>query len=58
MEATKTEPVDGRTGRPLKDALAALVQAAPPDPAFVEDMEAVLESVGPTQHDSPTPPIT
>jgi PHD/YefM family antitoxin component YafN of YafNO toxin-antitoxin module len=35
-----------RRGRPLRDALAALAQAAPPDPGFAEDMEAVLDSVG------------
>jgi hypothetical protein len=33
-------------GRPLKDALVLLAQAAPPDPAFAEDMEAVLETIG------------
>ncbi|MHB8491630.1 MAG: hypothetical protein ACYDA6_05365 [Solirubrobacteraceae bacterium] len=33
-------------GRPLRDALAALMQASPPDPAFAEDMEAVLDAVG------------
>lgn len=35
-----------RRGRPLRDALALLAQAAPPDPAFADDMEAVLETVG------------
>ncbi len=35
-----------RRGRPLREALVLLGQAAPPDPAFAEDMEAVLESVG------------
>jgi hypothetical protein len=35
-----------RRGRPLRDALALLAQAAPPDPAFAEDMEAVLDAVG------------
>jgi hypothetical protein len=39
--------VPSRRGRPLKEALALLAQSAPPDPAFVEDMEAVLGSVGP-----------
>ena len=33
-------------GRPLRDALALLAHAAPPDPAFAEDMEAVLKAVG------------
>jgi hypothetical protein len=27
-----------RRGRPLRDALAALATAAPPDPGFAEDM--------------------
>jgi hypothetical protein len=35
-----------RRGRPLGEALALLTQAAPPDPAFAEDMEAVLGAVG------------
>jgi hypothetical protein len=35
-----------RRGRPLRDALALLALAAPPDPAFAEDMEAVLDTVG------------
>lgn len=38
-------------GRPLRDALVLLAQAAPPDPAFAEDMEAVLETVGPAPAD-------
>jgi hypothetical protein len=40
-----------RRGRPLREALALLTQAAPPDPAFAEDMEAVLDSVGPAPAD-------
>jgi hypothetical protein len=36
-----------RRGRPLREALALLTQAAPPDGAFAEDMEAVLDAVGP-----------
>jgi hypothetical protein len=40
-----------RRGRPLKEALALLAQAASPDPAFAADMEAVLDSVGPTPAD-------
>ncbi len=28
-----------------------LAQAAPPDPAFAEDMQAVLDSVGPAPGD-------
>jgi hypothetical protein len=43
--------VASRRGRPLGEALALLAQAAPPDPAFAEDMEAVLDSVGPTPLD-------
>jgi hypothetical protein len=38
-------------GRPLRDALLLLAQAAPPDPAFAEDMEAVLDTVGPAPAD-------
>jgi hypothetical protein len=38
-------------GRPLREALALLAQAAPPDPAFADDMEAVLETIGPTPDD-------
>jgi hypothetical protein len=40
-----------RRGRPLREALALLSQAAPPDPAFAEDMEAVLDAVGPAPAD-------
>lgn len=39
-------PVAGRRGRRLGEALALLAGAAPPDPGFAEDMEAVLDSVG------------
>jgi hypothetical protein len=35
-----------RRGRPLRDALALLSQAAPPDPDFAEDMRAVRGAVG------------
>lgn len=38
--------VAGRLGRPLSDALALLARAAPPDPGFAEDLEAVLDSAG------------
>lgn len=38
--------VPARRGRPLRDALAALAQAAPPDADFAKDMEAVLDAVG------------
>jgi len=40
-----------RRGQPLREALSALLQAATPDPAFAEDMEAVLDAVGPTPGD-------
>jgi hypothetical protein len=43
--------VGGHRGRPLREALALLTQAAPPDPAFAEDMEAVLDAVGPAPAD-------
>jgi hypothetical protein len=38
-------------GRPLKEALALLTHAAPPDQAFAEDMKAVLDAVGPEPAD-------
>lgn len=38
-------------GRPLRDALASLAQAASPDPDFARDMEAVLNEVGPAPAD-------
>jgi hypothetical protein len=41
----------GRRGRPLREALAMLGQTAPPDPAFAEDMRAVLDFVGPAPSD-------
>lgn len=40
-----------RRGRPLREALALLTQAAAPDPAFAEDMVAVLDTVGPAPGD-------
>jgi hypothetical protein len=40
-----------RRGRPLREALAMLAQGAPPDPSFAEDMEAVLNAVGPAPAD-------
>jgi hypothetical protein len=39
-------PVSAHQGRRLRDVLALLANAAPPDPGFAEDMEAVLDSVG------------
>lgn len=44
-----TGPV--RRGRSLREALALLANATPPDPTFAEDMEAVLSTVGPTPSD-------
>ena len=38
-------------GRPLGQALVLLAQAPPPDPAFAEDMEAVLDAIGPAPAD-------
>jgi hypothetical protein len=43
--------VSSRRGRPLKEALALLMQAAAPDPDFAKDMEVVLSSVGPAPAD-------
>jgi hypothetical protein len=40
-----------RRGRPLRDALALLADAALPDPGFAEDMESVLADVGSTPDD-------
>ncbi len=38
-------------GRPLREALALLAHAGSPDLAFAEDMEAVLDTVGPAPVD-------
>jgi hypothetical protein len=51
-----SHPADDRPGlaprgRRLGDALAILSQSAPPDPGFAEDMEAVLEAIGPLPAD-------
>jgi hypothetical protein len=40
-----------RRGRPLREALELLANATSPDPTFAEDMEKVLDSVGPTPAD-------
>lgn len=40
-----------RRGRPLREALDLLANAASPDPGFAEDMEAVLGEVGPAPED-------
>ena len=38
-------------GRPLREVLALLSAASPPDGGFAEDMEAVLDNVGPAPED-------
>jgi hypothetical protein len=40
-----------RHGRPLREALGLLANAALPDPGFADDMEAVLADVGPVPDD-------
>jgi hypothetical protein len=45
------QAMPSRRGRPLRDALARLAQAAPPDPEFGTDMEAVLRDIGPVPAD-------
>jgi hypothetical protein len=45
------QAVVSRHGRRLGEALALLAQAAPPDAAFVEDLESVLDAVGPAPTD-------
>ncbi len=45
---TTAVPSPARRGRPLREALGILASAAPPDPGFADDMEAVLRDVGPT----------
>jgi hypothetical protein len=40
-----------RRGRPLHEALRLLADAAPPDPEFANDMEAVIADIGPTPDD-------
>jgi hypothetical protein len=40
-----------RRGRPLREALALLADAALPDAGFADDMEAVLADVGPAPGD-------
>ncbi len=40
------QAMGARRGRPLRDALSLLAQSAPPDQAFAEDMQAVLDAVG------------
>jgi hypothetical protein len=38
-------------GRPLREALAELMASAQPDPAFADDMAAVLAEAGPIPDD-------
>ena len=45
------QPRNHQKGRPIGEALAALTVCAPPDPAFAEDMEAVLAHVGQSPED-------
>jgi hypothetical protein len=40
-----------RRGRQLREAMRQLAAAASPDPAFAEDMEAVLADIGPLPDD-------
>ena len=47
---TTTAP-PSRRGRSLREALGVLASAAPPDPSFADDMEAVLRDVGPAPDD-------
>jgi hypothetical protein len=43
---TTAAPPPARRGRPLREALGILASAAPPDPGFADDLEAVLRNVG------------
>lgn len=44
-----------RRGTPLREALALLAAASSPDPAFADDMEAILGAIGPSP-DNPWAP--
>jgi hypothetical protein len=48
---TAAGPPAARRGRPLREALGLLADAALPDPEFADDMEAVLADIGPTPDD-------
>jgi len=48
---TAARPPGVRRGRPLREALALLSGAAPPDPGFAADMEAVRADIGPLPDD-------
>ena len=50
-----TTTAGARRGRPLREALTLLAQAAPPDPEFADDMTDVLAAVG-TGPDDPWAP--
>jgi hypothetical protein len=41
------EPGARRRGRPVREVASALAGTAAPDPEFADDMEAVLNGVGP-----------
>ena len=49
-DSTADSPT-ARRGRPLREALRLLAEAALPDPGFADDMEAVLADVGPAPDD-------
>jgi hypothetical protein len=48
---TASSSLPARRGRPLREALGLLADAALPDPGFADDMEAVLSEVGPAPDD-------
>lgn len=48
---TTASSTAARRGRPPRDSLGLLADAALPDPCFADDMEAVLADVGPTPDD-------
>jgi hypothetical protein len=48
---TAADSLTARRGRPLREALGLLADAALPDPGFADDMEAVLADVGPAPGD-------
>jgi len=48
---TTADSPPARRGRPLREVLRLLADAALPDPGFADDMEAVLAGVGPTPDD-------
>lgn len=48
---TAAAPASARRGRPLREALGLLAEAALPDPGFADDMKAVLADTGPVPDD-------